>query len=518
MLARIAAVFGGGMSATPSPDDPLWWLTRMSLLLNARNSKLQLYRDYYEGRHKLRFADQKFRAAFGSLFADYAENICELIVDSCAERLHVTGFRMGPDQNADKDAWGIWQANKLDAHSQILHKTSLIEGEAYLGVWSNPKDASHPLIRALDPRSTIVVHGPEDPIERRAAMRRWRDDWTGAVFATVYLPDGIYKYKATAAGAIVPPIQPEDADRFQFGLLAGWEKREVQGEPWPLPNPLKVVPIVPFPNMPTPGLLGISELATVIPVQDAINKLASDMLIASAFAGFPQRYGINLPLKVNPETGEVTFETGAIDTNVDRLIAFGLTNPGDPEPKFGEFQEASLEPFTKAIAQRLQMIATDKRVPAHYILGGQGTFPSGEALRAVEAPLVTKVRDKMQWLGEAHEEVIRLAFSILGDDRGKTTDSEVIWKDPENQTESQHVDALLKLRALDVPPEVLWERYGFTPVEIERMKKINAAEAAAAPAVPPSDPTQPGVPPVPGAPEAPAPTPLFETAPIKERI
>jgi len=479
-------------TSAPTPGTPEWWLNRLSLLLNARDGELQTKRDYYEGRHNLKYADRKFREAFGSLFASYAENICELVVDACSERMHVQGFRMGakaaaparaakadPVQDleaADKDAWGIWQRNQMDAYSTILHKSSLIESVSYVGVWVNPDDDRHPLMRVLDARSTLVIADYEDPLKRRAAIRRWRDDWTGKVFATLYLPDNTFKYQALAGFApVVPPVLPEDADRIQFGMLAGWQRREVPGEPWPLPNPLGVVPIVPFVNKPKLGMIGLSEIATTIPINDAINKLVSDMLVAAAFAAFPQRYGINLPLTENKETGEVEFATGPLEPGSDRLWGFGSTEPGTGEIKFGEFSVAALDPFVKAIEQRLQMAATITRTPHHYILGGQGSFPSGEALRAVEAPLVTKVIDKQLFLGEAHEEIVRLAFRILGDPRGQIMDSETIWADPENRTESQHVDALLKMGALGVPREVLWERWGASPTEIARWKELAAA-------------------------------------------
>lgn len=551
-------------TSAPTPGTPEWWLNRLSILLNARVGQIQTYRDYYEGRHNLKYADQKFRAAFGALFAHYAENICELVVDACTERMHVQGFRMGAKPRGltrlrqvaagslanvqsndveapDDDAWGMWQANQLDAQSVILHQGSLIESASYVGVWINPDDAKHPLMSVLDARTTLVIADYENPLKRRAGLRRWRDDWTGRVFATLYLPDNTYKYQAIAGFApVVPPVLPEDADRLQFGMLAGWERREVPGEPWPLPNPLHKVPIVPFVNKPKLGMLGLSEIATTIPINDAINKLVADMLVTAAFAAFPQRWGINLPLVENRETGEVEFATGPLEPGSDRLWGFGATEPGTAEIKFGEFTVASLDPFVKAIEQRLQMAATITRTPHHYILGGQGSFPSGEALRAVEAPLVTKVTAKELFLGESHEEVIRLGFMILGDKRGQVQDSETIWADPENRTESQHVDALLKMGALGVPREILWEKWGASPTEIARWKEIEAEakatglaadEALALAAVPGAAPARGPAPPgtMPGSPAqqtAPAPSaasfaasppPGAEVTPLKVR-
>jgi hypothetical protein len=111
-----------------------------------------------------------------------------------------------------------------------------------------------------------------------------------------------------------------------------------------------------------------------------------------------------------------------------------------------------------------------------------GNFPSGEALKAAETGLVSKVKRKMRFFGESWEEVMRLAF-MFGNDEAKAKaaqSAETIWRDPESRTESQHVDATIKLSALGIPSEILWERAGFTPQEIVRIKQLLASGAEVA--------------------------------------
>jgi hypothetical protein len=55
-------------------------------------------------------------------------------------------------------------------------------------------------------------------------------------------------------------------------------------------NLLGVVPVVEFCNKPTITGEGTSELADVAPLQDAVNKLYTDMLVASEFNSFKARY------------------------------------------------------------------------------------------------------------------------------------------------------------------------------------------------------------------------------------
>lgn len=49
----------------------------------------------------------------------------------------------------------------------------------------------------------------------------------------------------------------------------------------------------------------------------------------------------------------------------------------------------------------------------------------------------------------------------------------IVWKSPEWRTEGELVDALVKMSTLGVPREVLWERWGATPQEIERWRLLS---------------------------------------------
>ena len=109
------------------------------------------------------------------------------------------------------------------------------------------------------------------------------------------------------------------------------------------------------------------------------------------------------------------------------------------------------------------------------------------------------MKRKQQHFGTAWEEVMRLCGLVIGDPAlSASMQSEVIWADPESRTESEHVDAMVKLRALDLPPEFIWERLGLTPTEIARAKAMQAdASLFSAIALPPAPlvqpaPTQPG--------------------------
>jgi len=443
-------------------------MAKLEKQLNAEQRALSIYDDFYEGRHPLTFATPKFRDAFGIAFKEFSDNWCALVVDACEERLNVEGFRLGSNPEGDKRAWKLWQANQLDAESQLVHTEGLINGRTYVLVWEDPNDPKVPSITAEHPTEMVVATAAGCRRHRLAAMKRWLDD-SGFVFATLYLPDRIYKFKSRSKikGSRVSWITPTK-----------WVPRGVPDSDGgdEFDNPLGVVPVVPFYNRPRLMGVGSSEIASVIPIQNGVNKLVLDMIVASEFGAAPQRWATGLEVPKDPITGQ---PVEMFKTMLDRLWS-----TKSKDTTFGEFRATDLANFVKGIELLVQHIASQTRTPPHYFyLSGQ--FPSGESIKSAETGLVAKTRRKMRHFGESWEEVMRLAFLVLGDTkRARVVDSEVIWGDPEYRSEAEHIDATIKLKAINVPDEILWERAGFSPTEIERMKLMRAEAVASGEAVP----------------------------------
>jgi hypothetical protein len=429
------------------------WLSRLEEGLTAQQTAIKEPEDYYAGRHRLAFATQKFRQTFGALFRALADNWCRTVVDAPVERLVIEGFRFGPDQEADKEAWSIWQANCLDAESVIAHTEAVKDGAAYVMVSPPEAGSDVPIITVEHPSQVIVAFAPGSRRQRLAALKRWADE-DGYWYANLYLPTAIYKWRT------------ENPQKSGSPDGRNWVAAEGSGGE----NPLRVVPIVPLLNNPTMMGGGQSDLLSAIPLQDAINKEIADMLIASEFAAFPQRVamGIEVP------TGDDGLPLPQVELKaaVSRFWAFE-----SKDAKIGEFSAADLNNYVQAVTMLLQHLAAQTRTPPHYLLG-QIVNASGDALKAAETGLVAKVRRKQLDFAEGWEEALRLAFKLRGDtQRAEETAAEVIWRDPEYRSQGEMVDALVKLGSLGVPAEVLWEKAGFTPQEIDRMKAMQEAES-----------------------------------------
>lgn len=470
----------------PEPQTPEWWLRQLHGQLVNRRPLLRTLGNYYDGRHNLAFESQRFRETFGGLFRAFADNWCAVTADAVEERLNVEGFRL-PDATETSDvAHRLWQDNELDAQSQLAHTECLVGGEAYATPWFTDVDGA-PEITVADASCAIVATHSKMHRRRLAGLRVYCDDW-GYDHAELFLPDEVYLWrsKTKRTSEIV------DASRVQW-VYDDSVPNTVDGV---MANPLGVVPMVPLQNRPRlrnpHDLVARSEIASVIPIQDAINKLLADMLIASEYASMPQRALLNFEAPTDPETGQ-PFNPFTPDKKL--WFVPPPEAPGDPEPKPFQFTAADLSNYVHAVEMLVQHVASITRTPPHY-LNASADRLSGESIKAAETGLVAKTRRKMRHIGESWEEVMRLAGQIAGDtELAVATRMETVWADPESRTEAEHTDAVLKMKALGLPDEFLWEQLDFTPTEIQRIKALKLQADLVAPA------TQPAI--------APAPTPVI---------
>lgn len=423
------------------PESPEDWTEVLSRRLVGQAADADRWDAYYRGRHQLHFALPKYRAAFARLLSGFADNFCALIVDSVAERLAVEGFRLTDDPDADADAWAIWQRCGLDSGSGVAHTEALVSSRAFALVWADGD--GQPVVSVEDPREVAVYYDRSDRAVPAVALKRVIDDW-GAESATLW-----------TAGEVVTLERGSVSAQWMVASR--------------MANPLGVVPVRELANR--PRLVGApsSELEVVAPIQDAINKVMRDALLASEYAAYPQRWVTGLVIDED-ENGDP--KPPPFNAALDRLFV-----GEDPDTKFGQFAAADLGNYTALVQSLVQHLASVSRVPFHYFLLNGGQAPSGESIKSAEAGLVSKARERQTHFGEVWEDVIRLAFRVLGDPRAEASAAETIWRDAEYRTEGEHVDALLKLKSLGVPVQQLWEDAGYSPQQIERFDQMREDDA-----------------------------------------
>jgi len=457
---------GGTALTSPAPIHPL--IPNLSQRMASYQAELAVCDDYYRGQQPLQFLAPEVRQQVGNRLTSLVINWPRVIVDSVQRRTYVEGFRLGVGGQADDELWRIWQANDLDEWSQLAHVDALVHGRAFLTVWGNDEDPQTPRI-AAESAHQMVVSYKAGTRQVDAALKRWRDD--GVEYATLYLPDQIVRYAADAP-------------------KAGADSRNL---PWQfdqsLPNPLGAVPVVPLVNRPRlRDLNGESELTDVIPLADAVNKLATDMMVASEFHATKRRYatGIQIPTSSGSEDGaerrRLQAEAAAYWDNATK----GKTWLAGEGVNFGQFDEASLDNFANAIRLLTSQIAAIGGLPPDD-LGLNTTNPaSAEARRAAETTLNNRAHEKMRAWGGSYERAMRLALAVqrgiaVADLPTDLRGMETIWRDPETPTVAQTADAAVKLFVAGIiDAEQAQEDIGLTPVQRESIAKRRDLAASTA--------------------------------------
>ena len=450
------------------PDDLTWVLKH----LRARKGLFDLYRDYYRGYHRLAFTTENWRSEFGAMVKGVADNQCPNVVDALVDKLEIMQFT----GTHEEQAAAIWKDNRLDLRAGEVHKESARQGDAYLLVWPNRMGEPTFYLNTAD--QMVVRYSQERPGFMVYAGKVWIGEDERA-YATMYYPDRIEKYvtKAKVTGGALPD-KGTKAIWDQRQVVVGFEPGESEDdegtpviEPWPLENPFGRIPIFHFANDASLGEYGKSELHDVVPLQDILNKDLSDRLITQEFHSFPQRWAVGLEPEYDAEGNAKSPDTGP------NRIWFTPSTDG----KFGQFDASNLEGFIKVADNDRMEIGRVSRTPIHRFTGG--TPPSGEALREMESPLMSKVEDRQAFFGAVWEDAMEFACALpSGDTDGVDLTTE--WVDTTAKSDKEKAEEMVMWQTLGVPEEFIWKKMGFTTDEIEEMKRLKSeAEAARADAI-----------------------------------
>lgn len=408
--------------------------------LKANTAKYEKPTNYYDGIHELRFATDKFVNAFGSLFKEFALNLCPAVVEALRDKLVVTEFSVekGKAATTADEAWRIWQENRMGVRSGEIHKEAVKNGDAYAIVWVDP--AGRLTIYPNRAESCTVLYDEETPGKILWGAKYWKLI-DGKMRLNMFHPDRIEKYvtKKKVEGGL-----PEAKEFVEF-------------EP-PIRNPYGVVPVFHFANNADVGMFGRSELKDVIPVQDGLNKSVLDMLVAMEFASYRQRWAAGIEIEYDDNGKPIPpFKAG-----IERLW---ITENG--EAKFGDFDATELKQFLEVKDSFRTDFATVSGTPLYYFMQTGANFPqSGESYRRSETRFINKVRDRQQAFGSVWEDLMEFALRIenKGDARLFT-----VWEEPEKLSEKEQLENLLLKKDLGVNDERLWMEAGYGESDIAEM-------------------------------------------------
>ncbi|MEV7250777.1 phage portal protein [Streptomyces cyaneofuscatus] len=458
-------------------ESPGWWLQRLGKkLLDEREDSrpdadgettpgLNTLRRYAEGKAPLPHVPGVDPREVAEWMKDARTNWTSLVIDSPTERMGVDGFRFGAAKGgksakaADEDANRIWQENQMDADSDLVHYGAMSQRRAFVLVEKG--EDGRPVLTHETPYQVAVEYEPGNRRKIRAGLKMRRDDWTGGTLATLWTPETVYAFTAKTS---VPAFSGRAAALRQWDPLH--LPNVVDGQ-WT--NGLGLVPFVPFVNRRNRSLEGFAEHEDVLSIQNRINLSLINLIAAMKYGAFRQRFAAGLEVDEDPVTGK--------PLQPFQLDIRKLWTTDNSDVKFGEFSATDLMPYVRAVEAAVQDLAAISRTPPHYLIGAVVNV-SGDALKAAETGLISKVRDRQRTFGDSWESVMRLAFKVLGDEeKANAFDAETLWRDPESRSISEMADAAVKKASAGVPWRQRMEDMGYTPSQIDRMEIDRAADA-----------------------------------------
>lgn len=471
--------------------------------LRSRRPEIDKFERYYAGEQALTFATDEWLKANGARYAEFSDNWCASVTNAAAERIDVIGIKLRGERPDVRDLattrraaglWDHWLAEQMEAQSSQGFLTSLNAKRSYVLVWGD--DAQ---VTWEHPSNVEIEYDWMNPRVRKAALKTWVDEKTE--FATLYTPEFLWKFERSRSGlSTIQAPQSVQMSQAGIGAVGAWKPREVASEPWPLPNPMKVVPIVEVPNRPLLRGEPVSEIEAVIPKQNGINLIWAYSFFAADYVSMPARVllGAKPPMRpILDSSGQIVGEEPITmaQLNESRFAVFS-----GEHAKIDQWSPASVAEFMDMIDVLVGHIAAQTRTPPTYLVTKTGmSNVNGEGLKASEIGLVNKVREFQTYATPALRDVFGLIANAKGEDAlaEEVKLATIVWKNPEIKSEAQLADMITKKRAAGYPLEWLMEQEGIDPYDMARIKQMIKAERDAATAFgveqaldPPEEPTE----------------------------
>ncbi|GAH41652.1 unnamed protein product, partial [marine sediment metagenome] len=200
-----------------------------------------------------------------------------------------------------------------------------------------------------------------------------------------------------------------------------------------------------------------SDLTNAIPLQNGINKLATDMMVAAEYGAFPQRWVIS------------NTDTEALDNSPDRIWEIAAGDGMGQQTSVGQFGATSLSNYIGAIDSLASTLAIISRTPKHYLFLQSGD-PSGEALIAMEAPLTKRCTDHIKQFTPIWQDLARFILKVRNIEVDK---KEIIVDFDSPETIQPKTEAEIRKlgREVGIPLNTLLRDEGKDVAWIEQMEK-----------------------------------------------
>lgn len=374
--------------------------------INYKQQRINTYWNYYNDIQAPKYLNQEMEEKFKNLSDRFSLNLCRLAVIAPLNRLWVESWENSSAQN-------LWESLKLDREQKRIYKHAMVAEESYVVGWRG--DSTR--IAFNDARIIHLFYKIDQPHVKDFAVKVWQER-KGLYRATIYYADEIVRLVGSVNhkdyhDRYLEQVKPDNKRRDGQVLSAhfDYDPDDPGG-----PHSMGEVPVWRFS---TDMWMPESKLADLVPIQDAINKLRSNKMVASESNAYPQRVYFTIQ--------DLKRQDLENDPNTALIL-----DPGDRESPASaqQFEAPDLRGYDSAISAEVQNFFTVSHLPRHLLIA-PGADSSGDAIRSDEGPFQEMVRDIATNFGYTLSDMMS---SLL------QTDEHLIpeWKDARiNNTESQ---------------------------------------------------------------------------------
>lgn len=400
-------------------------------LLTAKADRYTRLMAYVDGDQPLKYSTRRLQEAFRDITAHFNQNWLDVIVSAAVDRMQFNGWTV-EDEGANDLLTEIYNEQELAIELEDAIRMTLITHEAFIIAWP---DADGEQVYYNDPRMCCAIYDPENP-KRLMVAGKWYQAGDLRWHLTLYYPDRLEYY-------VTRPVK------------MGYPKASLflPDETPTAVNPFGVIPVF---HLQINRKTGKSDITGVITLQDAVNKLFADMMVSAEFSAWRQRWIIS--------EGDTTTLKNA-PNEIWHL----------PEgSQVGEFAGGGLDNFLNAIDKIASSMAIISRTPKHFLFT-TGANISGEALIAMEAPLVARVENHIQELTPA----LRRLGAFLLQMRGVVvpqSDVGLVWQPAQSVQPVTEAQTIKTLREAGIPLDTVLRWAGKSETEIAGIMETVDAE------------------------------------------
>lgn len=401
-------------------------------------------RQYYEGEVPESFSTHKLRAAFATTGMSTNINFCRPIVNAVANRLQIG--TVSPDNEAAEGAVKkIRVDNHLEFEESFLHTSACAQGDYFAMVW--PDEDGEVQVSFQSPENASIVYDPMNHRKALYGVQLWRSG-ENEHRMNILTKDSIKKYKASS-GMVTDGTN--------------WSLIDTVDNPWGR------IPMFHFrTHMPN----GRPEHYDAYDLQNNVNKLFITNMHTIDYQGAPTRWA----LSSSGESSELSdFEEGETDRE-----NIGALRNGPGELWFlknishvGEFKPADPEVFWGPINHAVRTMSAVTDTPLHYF-DRTGNNPTGDGLRAAEAPLLKKIEDRQRLFAYTWSELYEFALKIMGIESRVS----IYWQTIDAMDETERWDIALKKINSGLSHRQALREGGYAESEIEKIMAERKAEQA----------------------------------------